>query len=144
MAGADTLRSRQLATLLAHPAWTQPADLRLLCGDFNTTADGPVLGPYLRGEKRICLADTYAVGVGPEPHGTLSDNPTRCIDHILALPAESSVVAVPEARVVPNRPCPETGVYPSDHVGVLAGFERLGSPAQAREATAVEPAVSRS
>lgn len=124
---ADHLRRAQLDAVLAHPLLTLPGSLRLLCGDLNTTADGPVLSPFLEGSRTPHLRDTSALGGGPEPRGTLaprSGDPapsqTPCIDFILALEdGDGAPLTFRESRIVLNRPRPNTGIYPSDHFGVM-------------------------
>jgi endonuclease/exonuclease/phosphatase family metal-dependent hydrolase len=124
---ADDLRRTQLETVLAHPLLNQPGSLRLLCGDLNTTADGPVLSPFLDGSRTPRLRDTYTLGGGSEPRGTLAPLPgdpdpsqRPCIDFILALEdGDGAPLAFQDSRIVLNRPRPNTEIYPSDHFGVM-------------------------
>jgi endonuclease/exonuclease/phosphatase family metal-dependent hydrolase len=132
---ADGLRGQQLNAVLQHPMLARASGsapirneskgpVRLICGDFNTTPDGPVLGPLLASGT---VADAYVLGSGAVPRGTLAPpfGPTwpvrdRCIDLIQYLPDECNTR--PRSRhacVVLSHPHPRIGFYPSDHFGVM-------------------------
>jgi endonuclease/exonuclease/phosphatase family metal-dependent hydrolase len=124
---ADALRRTQLEAVLHHPLLRRTDGVRLLCGDLNTMPDGPVLSPYLAGTAQPRLLDTYLLGGGTEPRGTLTPRPNTpdpthnpCIDFIL-MPADGPDAAPSfrDSRVVLNRPRPATGIYPSDHYSVI-------------------------
>lgn len=128
---ADALRAAQAVRAITHPWLRRPNAIRLLCGDFNTTADGPVLAPLLAGGLGpLELRDAYVCGGGSEPRGTLvgrhddATGETPCIDHIF------SVAGVGEdhprfrnAAVCLNRRVTSAEMYPSDHFGVTVTTE---------------------
>jgi endonuclease/exonuclease/phosphatase family metal-dependent hydrolase len=124
---ADALRRTQLEWVLRHPLLRRTDGVGLLCGDFNTTLDGSVLSPYLAGTEQPHLLDAYILGGGAEPRGTLTPRSNApdpahslCIDFILT-PADrpDTAPSFRDSRIVLNRPRPDTGIYPSDHYGVI-------------------------
>jgi endonuclease/exonuclease/phosphatase family metal-dependent hydrolase len=121
----DTLRGTQLDHVLRQPQLARDGAVRLLCGDFNTSADGPVLAPRLASVEGCSLRDAYAAGGGRAPRGTLIPAGGRpaacgpCIDFILSVADHDGAhPGFRDARVVLNRAHPQSGLYPSDHAGV--------------------------
>lgn len=121
LAHADELRARQLAAVLNHPTLATADAPSLVCGDFNTAFDGPVLGPLLESQPPARVRDTWELGGGGGPRGTLvSRGPSvPCIDYILSLataghghpPFASSGLAL-------HQPGVAGGIFPSDHFAV--------------------------
>lgn len=115
--GQSELRQQQLATLLAHPALTDPGGTVFLCGDFNAEAQSPEI-QFLPNHPTVSVQNTYALGNGTPPGYTMPDRTgkgrSRCIDFIFSL----SPVTITEARVVLDL-ADADGNYPSDHCGVL-------------------------
>lgn len=126
LAGADGLRGTQLTRVLTHPWLRRPRALRLICGDFNMTADGAVLAPLLAaGIGPLGVRDSYACGGGGEPRGTLAPRPAHCsgdapcIDFILSIAGVSAAhPRFRDAAICLDRAAPATEIYPSDHFGV--------------------------
>jgi endonuclease/exonuclease/phosphatase family metal-dependent hydrolase len=111
---AEDLRREQLETLLSHQALQDVHATRILCGDFNMTLDGSLLGE----REGASLRDTYDIAAGaPLVVVPPADQPR--IDYILSLAEDDASQPVfSSPAVVLDRPDPETGVYPSDHRGV--------------------------
>lgn len=125
--GQSELRKRQLATILAHLALTDPDQLVLLRGDFNADLRSEEIR-FLLTRPMISARNAYTAGGGVLPGYTMIDRLTpagsapvrgRCIDFIFSLarhPARHPVIA--SARVVLDTPDAADN-YPSDHCGVL-------------------------
>lgn len=124
LADGDALRRRQfMAAIGALP----PGAGAVVGGDFNCPGDRiPVPGTAFA-SHRI----THSTTVGPHrlKDGTLNPIPPaagrrdrRAIDHVFVLRPRgvSSGVSLAGAKVVLNAPDPSTGLYASDHAGVLA------------------------
>jgi endonuclease/exonuclease/phosphatase family metal-dependent hydrolase len=131
---ADDLRREQLQTVLSHPLFGQTDRMRLICGDFNSPREGPILAGLLASEGSMVVRDTFTTGGGtgprstlpPQEDGTLRD---RCIDFILSVSDDDAHQPLfRSSGVVLNRPDPETGVLPSDHYGVATTLLPLALP----------------
>lgn len=115
--GDRARRRQQLETVLAHPAWRAPADLRVLGGDCNATADAPELAwlaahPELTVRRVSPEAPTHPL---PPP----ADRPGHCIDHLFFIgPVGERGPDVAAAGVALD--APHGGVWPSDHAAVWA------------------------
>lgn len=117
----DDLRARQLATALQHSGVANAAGPVLVCGDFNTAFDGPVLGPLLQSGSCVDIRDAWDDGGGTGPRGTLVHRGRGgpCIDYILSIARpghghprfESSALALDTPKV-------PGGMFPSDHFAV--------------------------
>jgi endonuclease/exonuclease/phosphatase family metal-dependent hydrolase len=114
---AAELRARQLQTVLVWAAGCVGNDLLLIGGDFNTELSEPTMSSLLRGWEGEAVADCFL------PPGTVTcPNATGHglgggIDHWLArVPANWTWTG---AQVVLNRPDADSGVWPSDHFGLL-------------------------
>jgi endonuclease/exonuclease/phosphatase family metal-dependent hydrolase len=124
------VRRSQLATILGARWLAEPADLRVLGGDLNATADDPELSALWDGSAGWDAID--AVATGGASGGTLVEMATgqarsvRRVDHLVVLrTARDPLVTVLRARLVlGDRP---GGLALSDHLGVLAD---LALPAQ--------------
>ena len=125
---AAVLRSAQLDTILGHPWLQGQAAARLLCGDFNATLDAPELASLVEGSRGWDVRDAYRAGGGAPPRHTIhpaaslhgGSTVARCIDYIFSLatsPADQPEFA--GSAIVLNRPDSGSGVYPSDHFGVM-------------------------
>jgi len=119
----DDLRSEQLQCVLEHPQMRADEAIRLVCGDFNTTLAGPVLGELVGDGPFGSVTDAYTAGGGPRDRATLKPRAGategRCVDHILSVaPSGSEHPVFTSSAVVLKRPQPGTGLLPSDHFGV--------------------------
>jgi endonuclease/exonuclease/phosphatase family metal-dependent hydrolase len=123
----DSLRRSQLQAVLDALGSTGPAALRLVAGDFNTTASGEVLAPLLReGYRHFAVRDTGATAGDGESASTLIGlgAPRRRVDMILTLTGGGcETPGFAPAEIVLNRPHPGSGVFPSDHAGIMTTFE---------------------
>ena len=122
---ADAPRRTQLDAVLRQTLMQAREALRLVCGDFNSTPDGPVLRPLLDTGRRPSIRDAYVHGGGAEPRGTLPPGEGRagvaspCLDLILSVAeAPDAHPMLRDARVTLDRPEPGTDIMPSDHYGV--------------------------
>jgi endonuclease/exonuclease/phosphatase family metal-dependent hydrolase len=119
----DELRWEQLQTVLGHPLFDQPDARRLVCGDFNSTIEGPVLTRLLA-SRDIDVRDAFLLGDGRGPRSTLPPRPDSqgrdaCIDFILSVaPSSGRQPIFRSSTVVLNRPESGTGILPSDHYGI--------------------------
>jgi endonuclease/exonuclease/phosphatase family metal-dependent hydrolase len=136
---ADALRRRQIETALSHPLLNMKQALRLVCGDFNTTPDGPVLKPLMRENDFGDVVDCYVAGNGPRERATLPPQdaamtPRPCVDLILSLAEapEQHPVFTSSAVVLKNRD-PDSGLLPSDHYGVATTLVPLRIPSWRQE-----------
>lgn len=118
--GQDTLRHRQLETVLDHPWLTGTGAMGLVGGDFNTPLSR--LDALLAGQPQH-LIDPFGSATPEAERATIpvapSASPRRCIDYLLLTNHPSAPpLRVATTRVVLNRPSSD-GAYPSDHCGVL-------------------------
>lgn len=117
-------RRRQLETVLAHPRWREPANLRVLGGDFNATADQPELA-WLSTPGELAVADVCAhsrVRRSTHPIPARAGRPGRCIDFLFTVtPREQSIPRVMNAGVALDALV--DGVWASDHAAVFATLE---------------------
>jgi len=113
----DPLRVRQLDTVLRHPLFRHGGSVRLICGDFNTTAEGAVLRPILG--QPTGVRDTWELGGGFGPRGTLAGpGPSGpCVDYILSVDGPPDVM-FEGTTIALDRHHPEHGILPSDHLGI--------------------------
>jgi endonuclease/exonuclease/phosphatase family metal-dependent hydrolase len=122
----DCLRQLQLQTVLEVLVSGEPAALRLVVGDFNTIASGEVLVPLLRdGYRHFDVRDTWSAAGDSEDASTLVGQgaPRRRVDMILTLIEHSGEVArFAPAQMVLNHPRPGSGVFASDHAGIMTVF----------------------
>lgn len=124
----NDLRTRQLQQVLSHSWMTAGRAIRLLCGDFNTLADGPVLAGFLGQSGYGHLQDAYVAGGGLTGRGSLVGQPGRKVDHVLSLAdAVSEQPVFTSASVVLDRPDPRSGILVSDHFGVATTMVPLRS-----------------
>jgi endonuclease/exonuclease/phosphatase family metal-dependent hydrolase len=140
---ADKLRAAQLRAVLQHPLMQMRKAIRLICGDFNTTAEGALLARMLRSGEFGSLADTYVQGHGEPERSTLppkedSSEARPCVDFILSLAdaEENHPVFTSSAVVLKNRD-PKSGALPSDHYGVATTLVPLRVPGWRQERTLV-------
>lgn len=117
----DAGRRAQLACVLAHPWWQNPADLQVIGGDFNAPAASATLRP-LPATPHVRLHDVFA-GRPPcretHPLPPTAEKPGRCIDFLyLATPPGITPPAVVTARLALQHPI--DGRWASDHAGVMA------------------------
>ena len=110
---ADKLRLLELRSVLAHPLLCDKAATRILCGDFNTTREGPVLC------EMAGLQDCWELGGGSGPRGTVpaSGPPGRCIDYIFAVGGREPATFRNSRIVLDRRDA--AGRLASDHLGVM-------------------------
>ncbi|MBI2374287.1 MAG: endonuclease/exonuclease/phosphatase family protein [Deltaproteobacteria bacterium] len=123
----ETIKADQAAAVLdfiaAHPS-PRPG---FLAGDLNAEPDSLAMR-LLRGEaqhdgRRGALVDAW-LATNPADDGFTmhSDNPTRRIDYIYAIPGSGGATARPRAceRMFTQ---PDGDLYASDHLGVLCELE---------------------
>jgi endonuclease/exonuclease/phosphatase family metal-dependent hydrolase len=117
-------RRQQLEAVLAHPRWREPANLCVLGGDFNATADQPELA-WLSAWGELAVTDACAqsrVRRSTHPMPACAGRPGRCIDFIFTVsPREEAVPRVLNAGVALDAPV--AGVWASDHAAVFATVE---------------------
>lgn len=121
LADADELRRRQLATVLHHSSVAGGVGPILVCGDFNTTFDGPVIGPLLADSSCVNIRDAWAAGGGTGPRGTLVGRaaPGPCIDYILSMALDGRRhPRFTSSRLALDMPAEPGGILPSDHFAV--------------------------
>jgi endonuclease/exonuclease/phosphatase family metal-dependent hydrolase len=121
--GADDLRREQLRCVIEHPIMKMKGTIRLICGDFNTTAEGPVLAGLLGETDYGNVQDAYYLGGGPPGRSSLPPRPGlatgRRIDHLLSIAdAAPEHPVFTSSTIVLDRPEPRSGLLPSDHYGV--------------------------
>ena len=128
-----SLRMRQVRVIAEEVASFAPAAgfPPILLGDFNAEPDADEIR-YLKGlhvheGTSVYFTDAFgAAGEGPgytfarrNPFALLAHEPNRRLDYVFVRgPDRSSRGEVLSARVVLDEP--EAGVFPADHVGVLA------------------------
>lgn len=102
--------------------------IKLICGDFNT----PQREELLSGQDTWTFLDSYVLGGGPSDRATIRgigvDWPEPvCIDYILYArkSTESVRVRFETSAIVLNQPDEHTGVFPSDHFGVMTTMSFL-------------------
>lgn len=116
----DELRALQLNLVLADSLLCEAPGPALVCGDFNTTFDGPVLGPLLAGSGPCDLRDTWLLGDGDTIRGTLPGYRAgdRCVDYILSLVrANAEHPRFTNSALALTRSSAD-GTLPSDHYAV--------------------------
>ena len=140
---ADKLREAQLRAVLEHPLMQMRKAIRLICGDLNTRAGGPVLSRMLKSSEFGSLIDTYTQGHGEPERGTLpprgqASESQACVDFIFSLAdaEENHPVFTSSAVVLKNRD-PSSGALPSDHYGVATTLVPLRVPGWRQERTLV-------
>ncbi|MGJ3242402.1 MAG: endonuclease/exonuclease/phosphatase family protein [Opitutales bacterium] len=130
------LRARQLAVALETLArgMAEAGAPGLLGGDFNAPPDHPSLEPLTRGLARFGVtgAPCRRRGVLPPTHPLPArpDRAARAIDQVwwLALTGGSREPPACTVERVLDQPDPATGVYPSDHAGLLLDLDwRIGA-----------------
>lgn len=135
-ADETALRARQLAVALeALARGIAAADTpALLGGDFNAPPDHPSLEPLAHGLARYGLTGAPCRSGGrfppTHPQPARPDRAGRAIDQLwwLASAGGSRALPVCTTRRVLDRPDSATGVYPSDHAGLLLDLDwRIGA-----------------
>ncbi|MDX1664186.1 MAG: endonuclease/exonuclease/phosphatase family protein [Candidatus Promineifilaceae bacterium] len=115
-------REEQALALIGWLGETGHAPFQIIAGDFNETPDGPAI----RRMKQV-FRSAYEAVYDREPLATFptalvvsEDGWSGCLDYIFV----SSAVRVREADLFCRRHGPDDDtLYPSDHVGVLAGLD---------------------
>ncbi len=109
---------RQLANWL----WQVSNAPKILVGDFNDEPNSPPL-QFLLKEANPPFADAWQIANGEEGGFTFpSHEPKRRIDYVLFSPPNA--FEVEEIRTVGDVP-DLNGVYPSDHLGLVASLKLL-------------------
>lgn len=133
--GDDLGRAEQLRTVLRHPVWRAPFDLRVMAGDFNAPPDSTALAPLAEFSDLVVNSVFGRLQDGPRTHpcpepttsaGRLDEagfpREARAIDHLLLVhPAATDRESGPRWRVAEARRVldqPIGGVWPSDHAGL--------------------------
>jgi endonuclease/exonuclease/phosphatase family metal-dependent hydrolase len=121
--GMDALRSTQIATVLAH-RWFATADAtvaHLVMGDLNT--DLAQLPALFADDSGWSVLDTFGAAPRATVPVTAAPGQGRCLDYILSLRRESRPhPTFDSARIVLDQP-DASGVYPSDHRGVMVSLD---------------------
>lgn len=117
------LRQRQLAAVLAWMGDHPGAAARVICGDFNTTADSDAIEQLVPAG----FVSAHAERHGSEPERTFptplrpevfARRPGEVIDFIFVDPRQ---LAVRDCRVTLDQPDPDNpALFPSDHAGLVA------------------------
>ncbi len=126
LAGQDDLRRRQLAAIAERLATIGPTTPVLLGGDFNAPLSDPAPQWFIA-QSGLTVQTAPVTDDNGAPLGTLNPvdgkagaDARPAIDHLMLLgPGIARFDPATAIRVL-DRPDAETGVYPSDHVGVLA------------------------
>lgn len=122
--GDSVRRRQQLETVLAHPRWREPADARVLGGDFNATRDTAEL-TWLAEHGVLQVNDVFS---GTEPCAATHPVPARegtlgrCIDFMFTVGRSTERVPTVSAASVALE-MPIDGVRPSDHAAVMAELQ---------------------
>jgi len=119
--GDDARRREQLDAVLANPRWSEPADVRVMGGDFNATAGSPALAG-LAAHPTLRITDVLAGGpAAPATHPLppRGMHPGRTLDFLFTISRHAEPgPAVRSAGVA--LAAPVDGVWPSDHAAVWA------------------------
>lgn len=121
----DAASRRGQVAELASELRGQPS---LVCGDFNCELGAPELAPLLSaGFMDVCTGTAAAArptwdNRNPFTLPYRSQYPDMRIDLVLAGGAFLGLHPLQDARVVLDQPDAETGLYVSDHFGVMAEF----------------------
>ncbi len=117
---ADDLRERQLDAILRACDDRSSPVATLLCGDFNTTVGGAVLGRLVEGDTPR-LIDAWSAGGGSLERGTIvSRGPCGpCVDHVFGLVHEETPPPAFWASKLVLDARGSRGILPSDHFGVM-------------------------
>jgi endonuclease/exonuclease/phosphatase family metal-dependent hydrolase len=126
IATADAVRQQQLSAIIAHINRFCPVSVTWLCGDFNATLSSPAMR-WLMALPGWMVADAYAAGGGVLPVTTFPVDADRRagvrIDHIVMLVQNNTrAPRCRKARVILNKPS-ASGIYPSDHAGVMVDVD---------------------
>jgi endonuclease/exonuclease/phosphatase family metal-dependent hydrolase len=97
-----------------------PHAASVVCGDFNATPEAPSIQHLVQSDSSdIRYIDTWAHANPGSPGYTMPSNaPSRRIDYIF-LKEEGPIPELASAQIL-NQPV--AGLYPSDHIGVMATF----------------------
>ncbi len=99
-----------------------PFPFAILCGDFNTPIYSHEIQSFMENNNAL---DTYFEGGGLEPRislvGQLRTGTYTAVDHIFLLPNPIFKInpRIGPTEMVLNIPQPNTGIFPSDHFGIL-------------------------
>lgn len=121
----DTLRRRQLVSIADWMASADPTVPVLLGGDFNAALFDRSTAWFVR-ESGLRVRAAPVIDDTGTPLGTLNPIDGKAIaemqpaiDHLMLM-GDAIRFDPPTATRILDRPDAETGVYPSDHAGVLA------------------------
>lgn len=119
---SSALRKLQLDTLLQHPSLANHDGPVFLCGDLNAEAHSEEI-QLLHTYRPFFVRDAYVAGKGQLPGYTMRSQQEltrgKRIDFIFSIASlEERLPIITDARVVLDQPG-ETGIYPSDHSGVM-------------------------
>lgn len=134
--GDDARRCEQLNAALGATAWRRRASLRVLGGDFNTTAGSQAfaaLKGYPELEVRSVSSSDAALPTHPLP--PRPGRAGRAIDHLFTVSVgDEPRPRILRSEVVMNQPSPR-GVWPSDHAAVFSEIAFHALPDATREVT---------
>ncbi|NQW02158.1 MAG: endonuclease/exonuclease/phosphatase family protein [Rhodospirillales bacterium] len=136
LSDGDNLRQHQLmAAINAIPAHRHA----IVAGDFNCLPDAvPAvasrLGSHVIYGSTAAGPHCLAAGTLNPVVGSDMTDTVRCLDHVLLMGPDRVVpqVGLKNAEVVINRPDPVSGLYASDHAGVLVHLELVASAGEDR------------
>jgi beta-glucosidase len=114
-----TARERSVRRLVDW-LWRQSDAPKILMGDLNDAPHSPTLR-FLLAEATPPFADAWALA-HPDEHGFTfpSHAPQHRIDYVLFTPPDAFVVD--DIRLVGDTPDAD-GIYPSDHLGIVATLQ---------------------
>ncbi len=114
-------RRRQLDTILRHPLWRLPADVRILGGDFNARPGSPELA-WLEEHPTLQVRDVFHEAADAAPTHPMPPAAGRMpgrIDFLFAVgPRGEPLPDTRRAAVALDHAI--NGVWPSDHAAVVA------------------------
>ncbi len=125
------VREKQIDELMAFARAKSEGGEVFICGDFNAPPSAPEIQKMiLKGELTDAFGKTYPDIDGftwnnenPYVRNCAHPMPDRRIDYVFYRSKGLTFGGLKEIKIVMNKPA-YTGIWPSDHFGLLAQFER--------------------
>jgi len=119
----DQLREKQLQTLVHHRETQGRHDVCILGGDMNLKANHPIFHRLHKtnGLHPIAFTQDHSPRTSLNPIDG-NDVDAGVIDHIFVKADQKTIVAA-HARPALNKPDGQKGIYPSDHMAIVANIE---------------------